>query len=146
MTAYRNNLQRGDEVLEVLSRRRGTVANTPRETSPTAAVTFSGLKSPQPVLVKNLRLFVNGKPEDEPPCDGEAPAVILAPDRPARPAVDPAGAPSGQRESKAVISLKAQRDANLAEIASIEKRFKVLKAENEKLDRAVEIMATPTST
>lgn len=72
-----NNLRKGDQVLCMLTKRRGIVANDPRENSRQSAVTFEGTNSFRYLFVKNLRLIVDGKPEDVPPCDGVAPGDVL---------------------------------------------------------------------
>ena len=73
MTAFHNNLQRGDRVLDTASGRQGTVQMNPRANSVNVSVLFDGLTAQRYVPVAGLRLIVDGKPEDVPPVDGEVP-------------------------------------------------------------------------
>ena len=87
MSPYCNNLQKGDVVLDVKSGRRGVVSMQPREKSLSAQVTLDGTNSVRTMRVKDLRLVLNGTPEDVAPHNGEWP-VVDAPPAPA-----PAAAP-----------------------------------------------------
>jgi len=77
---YCNNLKKGDHVLDVVSKTRGKVAADPRENATTASVSF-GI-SIRRIPVADLRLIVDGVPEDVPPCNGTPPQRDEAPARP----------------------------------------------------------------
>jgi hypothetical protein len=68
-----NNLRKGDTVDH--RGRRGVVFSQPRERSAKAHVLFEGIDTPRYLPVLELRLVVDGVPEDVPPCDGEPPKV-----------------------------------------------------------------------
>lgn len=85
-----NNLRKDDVVLHgpltnwrgnPAKGRRAVVAMQPRETSTNVAVIFDGTESVRYVPVQDLRLIVDGKPEDVPPYNGELPG-----DKPRAPA------------------------------------------------------------
>lgn len=63
-----NNLRKGDEV--DFHGRRGVVHSQPRETSTKVHVLFDGINTPRYVPVIDLRLVIDGKPEDVAPIDG----------------------------------------------------------------------------
>jgi hypothetical protein len=73
MTPFCNNLRKGDVVVETLSKRTGTVQMNPRPTSLNVSVLFDGLSAQRYVPLKQLRLVVDGRPEDVPPIDGKLP-------------------------------------------------------------------------
>lgn len=68
-----NNLRKGDPVQ--YQGRRGVVASQPRESSALTQVLFDGIKSPRYLPVLDLRLLIDGVPEDVPPCDGVPPGA-----------------------------------------------------------------------
>lgn len=69
---FKNNLVKGDPVLEVPTGNRGVVFRKPRESSRHATVLLDNYKTPRRIHIKNLRLVVEGEPEDVPPIDGPA--------------------------------------------------------------------------
>lgn len=71
MTRFKNNLKKEDRVRDVASNRSGKVATNPRESSRYVAVIYDGNNSPTSVSIKNLRLMIDGRPEDTAPCDGD---------------------------------------------------------------------------
>lgn len=70
MIPFCNNLRKGDEVEHAVSKRRGVVDSNPRETSAQVQIVYDGTHSCRYVPIMDLRLLVDGKPEEVPPCDG----------------------------------------------------------------------------
>ena len=70
MSAFCNNLQKGDTVEDVKTKRRGKVANTPRETTRKTQIQWADGPKTQ-VDILRLRLVIGNEVEDCPPCDGE---------------------------------------------------------------------------
>lgn len=137
---YRNNLVKNDRVFHVPTKRQAKVDKDPRETSRQVSIIFDGINTPRYVDIRELRLMPDGRtPEDVPPCDGdpnEQGGVGLATG--VRPPV--ATAP---KVPDLLATARAQRDANTAEMAGLETRFKTLKSANLKLDHAIEILSAP---
>lgn len=79
MTAYRNNLRKGDTVEVSGDGRRGTVACQPRESSTRVMIKLDGLATPRYFPVLQTRLVVDGVPETVPPVSGEVPAPAPLP-------------------------------------------------------------------
>lgn len=89
---YCNNLKKGDRVMHAVKKRFATISAQPRETSVLVQVIWDGTKAVQSAPVMDLRLIVDGRPEDVPPVDGEPPGFkpkALLP-RPRPPFVAPA--------------------------------------------------------
>lgn len=126
-----NNLAKNDRVFDTVSKKHGTVFRQVNEDSRSVCVLFDGNSTSKYVDVMRLRIVLNGKvAEDVPPIDGEPPL----------PDGDAVAAPKPRRASTALESLIDQRTANIAELANINLRFTALKAENEKIDRAIDIL------
>ena len=129
---YRNLLRLNDRVYDTATKRQGKVANNPRETSVTVAVQYDGNNSPTALHISRLRAMPDGKtPEDVAPHDGEIPLRDT-------PVTFKTKAPAP--EINALDILRTSRQRNTDEMATLEKRFKTLKADNEKLDRAIEVL------
>lgn len=139
---FRNNLEKGDQVLHVPTGRRGIVAGKPRpDTKRRTYVLFDGMKAPLPLDVLDLRFIVDGTPEEVPPIDGEIadapplePAVIFSRRSPANRSSD-----DGEKLNP-VENMRQLRAKNAEEIEQLTAKFKALKAENERLDQAITIL------
>lgn len=75
MTEFKNNLRTGDQVLDTVKGRRALVDRTPREKSRGVSLTYDGTASSRYADVMELRLIVNGEPEEHPPVDGVPPEI-----------------------------------------------------------------------
>lgn len=143
MTVFCNNLRKGDAVFDTKSRLRGIVARTPRSANRRTSVRLSG-KQPAYLDVMDLRFIPPGetKPEDVPPVDGDAPPLDAPKVRAARVALGPSIqlSPSIEFEDPGLHALKDEWKRNAEEIAQIEARFKVLRAKNERLDKAIAVL------
>lgn len=132
---FANNLRCLDRVMDIVSKRHGKVAIQPRESTRMTKVIFDGRSSGQYVDVMNLRLVLDGKvAEDVPPIDGEPPglpAKVFAGSR--------TPAPSS---SSALDLLKAKREQNAHAMTALNGQFSELKAENEKIDRAIAALSS----
>lgn len=71
MTPFKNNLREGDEVLNVRTRKQGRVIETPAPQAKRVKVLGVGGQRFREADVMDLRLVVDGKPEDAPPIDGD---------------------------------------------------------------------------
>lgn len=131
---YCNNLRKNDRVIHADTKRPGTVASQPRESSVMVSVLWQGTTTPQYVDVVKLRLVcANGEIDEHPPFDGEPPQ------RTARSSPSVASAP----EASALAGLKKERDDIGAEMTRLEERFKALKVKKERVERAIEVMTAP---
>jgi hypothetical protein len=125
MTAYANNLRKNDPVIDANTKRPGKVAADVRETSRTVLVQFQGESSPRRTDVMDLRLVVDGRPEEIPPING----------------VPPPRAGAARSRNDALESLKADRAAVDAEMRIIEGQFKDRRERRDRLDQAIKIMS-----
>lgn len=133
---FHNTLQVGDAVLDTTSGKRGTVDRMPRGYR--TAVVFEGRNTPVYMDVRVLRFIPPnanppGTPEDVAPFDGEFPAEAVT-------------VPVGHDippfiTDSALDVLKGERDRQKAEMEEIQKRFLVLKAQTEKMDRAIAVLS-----
>lgn len=130
---FTNNLTQNDRVLDTVTKRQGKVARTPREGSRTVVILFDGKERAKSCDVMTLRFLVNGKPEDFAPVEGEPPARNTAEKKPPRYALG------------LLSQAKAERETNGAEMAGIEKRFKELRAQNDRLDLVIKTLSVPES-
>ncbi len=128
---FSNNLKKDDRVFDTGSKRQGRVPRDPQsEKQRMTPVIFDGRTSVQYVDVMQLRLVVDGRQiEDNPPIDG------IPPELHSRTAAPAAAAPA--KEPDAVTMLREVKGKIAAEISAIEKRFKELKAEEERIDKAL---------
>lgn len=69
---FKNNLRTLDIVMH--GDRKAVVWGQPRESSTQVQVMYPGCKAPRYVPVVDVRLIVDGKPEDVPPIDGVPPS------------------------------------------------------------------------
>jgi hypothetical protein len=131
---YCNNLRKDDRVIHSDTKRPGTVASQPRESSVMVSVLWQGTNTPQYVDVLKLRLVcANGQVDEHPPIDGEPPV------RATRQTPSVAAAP----EHGALTTLKKERDDIGAEMTRLENRFKELKVQKERVERAIGVMTAP---
>jgi hypothetical protein len=131
---FKNCLEKDDRVIHAETKRPGTVAFTPKGRQ--TAVTWQGTVSAVYCDVMSLRLIPpNGKgvPEENPPIEGEPPALETATRRTPKPA-----APAG---SDALELAKAERAQITARMEAMNAEFKTLKARGEKLDQAIAILS-----
>ena len=77
MTEFHNNLRTGDQVFHVARKQRGIVDRDPSPKGRETRVIFDGMVNAKRADVLDLRLIVNGVPEEHPPVDGEAPASFV---------------------------------------------------------------------
>lgn len=77
MTEFNNNLRTGDQVFHVGRKQRGIVDRDPSPKSRETRVIFDGMVNAKRADVMDLRLIVNGEPEEHPPIDGEPPAAFV---------------------------------------------------------------------
>lgn len=136
MTAFRNNLQKGDRVQHAESGRIGTVEFTPLSNSPKAAIKWQGTVSFQYAPVAKLRMIVDGLAEKVPPCDGEPPVG----DNVAR---TPAQGPTSAKEMTPLEHVRAERAKIKAEMAEHERIFKALRASDDRLAEAEKVLSSP---
>lgn len=129
MSPFANNCTENDRVLDIESKCQGKVARTPRDPgSRRTAILFDGTVSPRYVDVMRLRLVVKGVPEENPPIEGEPPPL-------------PVSGPSAMlAESSALEVIEQEYARNAAEMETCQNRYKLLKAANERLDRARTIL------
>lgn len=73
MTAFKNNLRKGDRVQHTGTSKQGKVVSDPKSNAISAQVIFDGAAGPQYFNLAVLRLLCDGKPEEFPPCDGDLP-------------------------------------------------------------------------
>lgn len=130
---YRNNLVKGDRVIHAATHRPGTVETQPRESSRMVAVLWQGTVAAQYTDVVKLRLIVNGKPEDVPPCDGTPPDAVSRPAATCKPDTP---------DVAAVDVLKKERDSVEVRMRDLESQFKTLKTRREKLDQAIAVLSS----
>lgn len=132
---FRNNLEQNDRVFDTVSKRQGKVKWTPRsESQRRTSVVFDGQQAPQYLDVMQLRLITDGHtPESVPPVDGDPPA-----ETPVRPERRTAAVATGPT---VLDTLRAQRDQNVTEMTALEKRFRGIKAENERIEKAIAVLS-----
>ncbi len=140
MSAFKNTLRSGDQVFDVARKRRGIVHAQPREKSVMISIIFDETTTPKPTYVGDLRWIPTGEkePENDPPIEGELPprpetAQVPRPPKPARVWV-------GASENSAVNQLAERRLAIAGELDSMTKRATVLRTEDDKLARAIEVL------
>lgn len=132
-TPYQNNLALNDRVFDTESKRQGKVARMPRETSRSVSVLFDGTTNPRYLDIMQLRLMPDGRtPEDVPPCDG-VPADVAEP----RTEIRVVG------NGDLLTAARQERTRNADEMAACDKRFRFLKDQNERLDRAIAVLTAP---
>lgn len=126
---FSNNLDLNNRVLHVPSGKQGKVAVQPRDRTRMTKIIFDGRSSGQYVDVMDLRLILDGKvAEDVPPVDGEPPEKPGPNTR--------APAPAGPQGS-ALELLRIKRGQNAHAMQALEQQFREIKAENEKIDKAI---------
>jgi hypothetical protein len=127
-----NNLKKNDRVLDTVSERQGKVARKLRSDGHRLTpVILDGTKTARYLDVAQLRFMVGGTPEDVAPFDGDLPPIREE-------------AQVARPEFKdSVAALVAERDANAEEMKGIEKRFKELRAKNDRLERAIAVLNAP---
>lgn len=127
MTPFCNNLRDGDPVLDLATRRPAKVVGQPRESSTNVKVLFQGTNTPRYVPLAQLRLVVDGKPEDCAPCDGEIP--VKQDEAPVPPAS------TAGLDARDVI--KEQRDRLKTKMDAMNKEFAGYREQVERLDAAL---------
>lgn len=134
MSTYRNNLVKGDRVMDMRDTRLATVVAQPREDSVNVMLTYQGHSELTKVYVhiSRLRLVVDGKPEAVPPVDGEIPIMEARETRKAE------RAPS---DADAVSTLRAELTKNLAEIEGMNNRCREIRARNDKIEAAIKVLS-----
>jgi hypothetical protein len=141
MSAFKNTLKSGDQVFDIARKRRGIVHAQPREKSVMISVIFDETTTPKPTYVGDLQFVVpgnGGKHEDDPPIEGELPprpetAQVPRPTR-------PVPGFSGSSSNSAINQLAERRVAIAHELDSMNGRAKELRAEDDKLARAIEVL------
>lgn len=130
---FRNNLAKGDRVLDVRTKRLADVMAQPREDSVNVMVSYQGHSALTRtyVGVEHLRLVVDGKPEEVPPIDGEIPE---------HPSSSKKGLPPAAFLSP-VESLKIELSGNLLEIEEMNTRCKQIRARNDKIEAAIKVLS-----
>lgn len=135
-TPYCNNLAKDDVIVHAETRRVGKVAHNPEETSRMVGIVWQGTKSVQYVDILLLRYVVNGRPEDVPPCDGTPPELEGYPAQ--RPRARPV-------ETNALEALKKERDDANTEMVRLEARFRELRSNKDRLERAIGVLTAPAT-
>lgn len=140
MRPFYNNLVREDRVFDTATNRHGKVCRTPQSSSQRMTpVILDGTNSVRYIDVMQLRLVADGRtPEDDPPVDGEPDKAGIRTEA-AAPVVTPASRPLN--EPTTLDLLRTRRATIQQEIAAIETRFKALKAEDTKLEQAINILS-----
>jgi hypothetical protein len=138
MSTYRNNLQKGDRVMHAPTKRVGTVAVSPRESSRNTSILWQGSSQAKYVDVLELRLIVNNQPEEVPPCDGAPPGRETA-------ASLAASSSGGGYANGSIESLKRDRDLLDQQMNEMNEKFKKLREYRERLDRAIQVLDTPAA-
>ncbi len=140
MSEYKNTLRTGDQVWDVVRKRRGVVDAQPREKSVLIAVILDGNTAPKSIYVGDLRYIVpGGASEETPPIEGALPPApesyrqVKAPRAP-RAVRAPAVADSPTKH------LEDRRAAIAAEMDTMTKRATELRAEDEKLEKAIAVL------
>lgn len=131
LTPFCNNLKAGDRVMDVKSKRQAKVQRTPQDdTSRMTCIIYEGTTTGRYVDVMDLRLILNGRIEEVPPIDGEAPPLNSIKSK-VRVTSD------FGRPTDPLSMLKAQKQAHAEEIKTMEDRCRTIRAEDERLDRAI---------
>lgn len=129
---YCNNLQKNDRVIHAKTKRPGSVATQPRDSSRMTSILWQGCSTPVYEDVMDLRLVcANGEIDEHPPIDGEPP-----PRKHELPKRTPDAA-----EQAAIDVLKKERDRIDARMKEMEIEFKTLRGEREKYDKAIAALA-----
>lgn len=126
---FTNNLTKNDRVYDTVAQRQGKVARTPHSRS--TAIIYDGTNTQRYVDVTRLRFMVNGQPEEEPPIEGVPPAAEEKTEK---------ALPTGSGDCLSVA--KAQLATNNAEKEKLTARFKILNAENERLEQVVKLLSS----
>lgn len=143
-TPFKNNLVMPNQVFDIVTRRRGIVATTPREGNRRTAVIFDGTSTPKYVDVMELRFIppnAGGAPEDVPPIDGDPPP--LPETHRARKVSEPKEPRkwSGSSTSTPVQQLAERRVEIKTEIENMTKRATDLRSEDERLEKAIAVLS-----
>ena len=129
-TPFHNNLEKNDRVFDTESKRQAKVARTPRGKARLTAITYDGTTTPRYVDVMQLRLMPDGRtPEDCPPIEGTPPEKFDGAD------------PDSGSEPDALTSLRAELAKNNAEMSGMNARFKTLREQNDRIEKAIAILA-----
>jgi hypothetical protein len=127
---FSNNLRVGDKVFDVELKLNGLVS-IEREKDRLTSVIFDGFVKSKRRDVAGLRLIVNGKPEDVAPFDGELPALEQKPVRTGMSYHEPRQQMIHPRELMTPLMILQEREEEIKkEMAGLEDRFKVLRAES----------------
>lgn len=131
-----NNLKKGDRVLVAgTDKRVGTVARNPGESKRLTHVLFTGYERAKGIDVMDLRFIPPGSDaaEDVPPIDGEPPANPLKTvwEQPR------ISGPAAVVEESFVDQLRRKVEAGNAEIEAMNARAREIRAENDRLERAI---------
>lgn len=139
MTAFRNNLQKGDRVVHAETKRPGTVYVTPRESSRNVSVVWQGCTGAIYVDVMKLRLVLDDKGtiDEFAPVDGEPPSE--SPERP----IPSAPRVAESHKDHALQVVRDERSKIKIELAVIEADFKKLRAIDERLAETEKILTAP---
>ena len=129
-TTFENNLVKDDPVWNAHLKRMGVVVEARKERR-NVKVRLLGNKNVRNIDVTDLRLVVDGKPEETAPFDGPLP---------------PKDGPRRRSERVEVASdpievLRAQRARNDRRMASLTDEFKALRAHNDRIDAALAALA-----
>jgi hypothetical protein len=124
MTAFSNNLRKGDAVFDTETKRMGVVVKAPWKKLRVVSIKSPGDAMERRVDVMQLRAVFDGKTEDVAPVNGEPPPLNGNGTKRAAPA-DP------------IAVLKADRARNAARMSVLEAEFKGLRALNERIDKAI---------
>ena len=143
MSDYKNTLRTGDQVWDVIRKRRGVVDAQPREKSVLIAVILDGNTAPKSIYVGDLRYIEPGKKpeehEDVPPIEGDLPP---APEsyRQAKEPREPRAPRAPAVQDSPTKHLEDRRAAIKVEMDAMTKRATELRAEDEKLEKAIAVL------
>lgn len=150
MSAFKNTLRSGDQVFDIARQRRGIVSAQPRERSVMISVIFDETTTPKPTYVGDLRFVVpgnGGKHEDDPPIEGTLPprpetAQVPRPPRPEGMSIhEPRQQHLHPRDFFTPLMVLEEREEQIKkEMAGLEERFKILRAESERNLKAIDIL------
>lgn len=134
MADFANNLRVGDKVLDVESGRNGLVSVVSEKRRLTKVI-LDGNTNAKTCDVTNLRLIVNGQPEDVAPFSGPLPEAGQPPKpgAPAYPAVRLV-------EVTPLESMEARRSAIKNRREVLQKEFVDLGKEDERLEQAIKVL------
>lgn len=130
---FTNNLRKGDRVMDVRDRRLATVALQPRENSAKVGLTYQGNSDTSKTYqwIGHLRLIVDGKPEDVPPCEGTPPPEDDGPTL---------NEIARGKESPAVAAVRDALTKNRELMEIHNRQYKELQTENERLEEALKVL------